>query len=89
MNSIHKPKFLTGPVHRTDVMVEPVFNLVSSASNPHEVKKIDALRLKKIACYIHQYCNGDFEYVVRNSIASVDHLLDNNDFCDKSWYWVK
>ena len=44
---VDEPKFLADQAHRTKVMVKPVFGLVKRTKKQDEVKKIDALRLKK------------------------------------------
>ena len=89
-DEVEEPDFLADPAHRTKVMVKPVFALVKKTRKQDEVKKVDALRLKKyISCYINQYRNGDFNYFVKNAMAPVEHLFDNHEFCDKSWCWAK
>ena len=71
-------------------MVKPVFGLVKKTRKQDEVKRVDALRLKKyVSCYINQYRNGDFDYFVSNAMTPVEHLFDNHAFCDKSWCWAR
>jgi hypothetical protein len=84
-DGVDEPEFLADPAHRTKVMAKPIFALVKKTRKQDEVKKVDALRLKKyISCYINQYWNGDFDYFVSNAMAPVEHLFDNHAFCDNS-----
>ena len=87
---VREPKYLADPSHRAKVWVKPVFKMVKQTKKQDEVKKIDAMRLKKyITCYITQYREGDFEYFFKNALAPLEHLFDSHLFCDKKWCWHK
>ena len=85
-----KPRCLADSSYRVKVMVKSVFALVSKTKHPDEVKHIDALRLRKYtSCYIMKNRHIDFRTFSTNYKAPLEHLFDNNEFCDTSWCWVK
>ena len=89
-NSIPQPDFLADPSHRIKVMAAPIFKLVKDTKNPHECKKIDAMRVKKyIGCYIYKNRNLPLDEFVRRARAPIEHLFDCHKWCDKEWCWAK
>ena len=81
-NSIPQPDFLADPSHRIKVMAAPFFKLVKDTKNPHECKKIDAMRVKKyIGCYIYKNRNLPLDEFVRRARAPIEHLLDCHEWC--------
>jgi len=89
-NSIPQPDFLADPSHRIKVMAAPIFKLVKDTKNPHECKKIDAMRVKKyIGCYIYKNRNLPLDEFVRRARAPIEHLFDCHEWCDKEWCWAK
>ena len=89
-DGVREPKFLADPTHRIKVWIKAIYKLVKQTKKVDEVKKIDAMRLKKyISCYLNQYREGDFEYFFKNALAPLEHLFDSHIFCDKRWCWHK
>ena len=90
VETIPQPEFLADPSHRIKVMATPIFGLVKDTKNPHECKKIDAMRIKKyIGCYIYKNRNLPFDEFVNNARAPVEHLFDCHEWCNKEWCWAK
>ena len=71
-------------------MAGPIFGLVKDTKNPHECKKIDAMRVKKyIGCYIYKNRTLPFDEFVLRARAPIEHLFDCHEWCDKEWCWAK
>ena len=56
----------------------------------HDIKRIDALRLKKyLGCCIAQSRNCSFEEFKKNITAPIEHLFDSHEFCSSDWCYAK
>lgn len=81
-----EPKWLADPSHRTKVVAKPIYALANAPKAKSLVTKLDAMRVKKYYGYFIKQCrNLPFEEMKRRSLAPVEHLFNNHEFCHSSW----
>ena len=87
---IPEPASLANPSHRINVMMAPIYKMVSDTTDPRRCKKNDANRLKKYcSCYIYQNRYLPLAEFVRKAKALVEHILNNHEWYDREWCWAK
>lgn len=84
--SVDVPKWLADPSHRTKVVAKPIYALAAAPKSKSLVTKLDAMRIKKYYSYFIKQCRDlPFEEMKRRSLAPVEHLFNNHEYCHESW----
>ena len=83
---IPKPSWLADPSHRTKVVAKYMFNLATLPKSKSTCTKIDAVRVKKYFGYMLK-TNRDrtIPEIKIASLAVIEHLFDNHQYCDSRW----
>ena len=83
-SDIHQHEWIVDPSHRTKVVAKKVYLLASLSKNASSCTKVDKIRFKKYFGYtLKTNKNNSISEIIRESKMVVEHLFNNNEFCDE------
>ena len=83
---IPEPDWLADPSHRTKAVAKPIIALAIAPNSKSSCTKVDAIRIKKYYEYMLKTNRmKTIEEIKFASKASIEHLFNNNEYCDSRW----
>ena len=83
---LYVPKWYADPTHRAKCVAGAFFEMTKGKVSPTRATKMDALHMKKYySYYIKQNREKGLDWLVKYTMAHIEHLFDDHYLCNSDW----